>query len=70
MAQRNRKDDASARLMGVIAGSATVMALWFYVHPVGALICSSFAILVSVLSIWPPPCPARDGSSLRQKLND
>lgn len=54
MEQRNRKDDASARLIAVIAGSATVMALWFCFYPVSAMICSGFAILVTVLSISPP----------------
>ena len=70
MEKRNPKDAASMRLLGVIAGSALLMAIWFCFHPISALLCSIVAILVSVICIWPPHLSMRDGGAFRQKLND
>jgi len=70
MEERNPKDEASIRLVAVIAGSAVLMVVWFYFHPFSALICSTFAIVVSVLCVWPPHLQLREGDNFRRKLND
>ena len=58
------------RFLAVIVGSALLMGVWFCFYPVSALICSSFAIVVSILCVWPPHLHVRASGALRQKLRD
>ena len=70
MEQPNPKDDAAVRFVAVIIGSAVLMLIWFSFYPVSALVCSTFAIVVSILCVWPPHLPAKTNETLRQKLHD
>jgi uncharacterized membrane protein (GlpM family) len=68
MSHRNSKDEASMRLMAVVAGSSFLMAVWFFVHPFSALICTFVAVIILMVSAWLTPLGVRPRGKLPQKL--
>ena len=65
MKDHDAKDDGSVRLVVVVLISSLLMLVWFYFHPLTAIICSTFALVVSIIAIWPPQL--RTDASLSHK---